>query len=347
MFEDKNNSTTPISSLGEFGLIRKLTENNTVKLSNTALAVGDDAALIDVGTHYQAISTDMLVEGVHFDLSYMPLKHLGYKAVIVNLSDIYAMNGHAEHITVSLALSSRFPVEAVEELYEGIRIACAQYHVDLIGGDTTSSRSGLVLSITAVGRVEKGQEAKRSGAQANDLIVVSGDLGGAYMGLQILEREKQVFLESPTVQPELEGHEYILQRQLRPEARKDIVELLAALEVQPTSMIDLSDGLSSELLHLANQSGKRFNIYEEKIPIDPSIYTLCEEFSMNTTTVALNGGEDYELLFTIPLESFDKIKGNPNLTTIGFVSEGGGAHLITRDQQSIELKAQGWTHLSE
>lgn len=347
MFEDKNNSTTPISSLGEFGLIQRLTENNPIKLPNTALAVGDDAALIDVGTHYQAISTDMLVEGVHFDLSYMPLKHLGYKSVMVNLSDIYAMNGRAEHITVSVALSSRFPVEAVEELYEGIGIACAQYGVDLIGGDTTSSTSGLVISITAVGRVDKDKVAKRSGAQPNDLIVVSGDLGGAYMGLQILEREKQVFLESPTVQPELEGHEYILQRQLRPEARKDIVELLAALEVQPTSMIDVSDGLSSELLHLSKQSGMRFNIYEEKIPIDPSIYTLCEEFSMNTTTVALNGGEDYELLFTLPLDSFDKIKANPNLTVMGFVSEGAGAHLITRDQQSIELKAQGWTHLAE
>jgi len=278
-------------------------------------------------------------------LSYMPLKHLGYKSVVVNLSDIYAMNGVAEHITVSIAVSNRFPVEALEEIYEGIHLACERYNVDLIGGDTTSSRSGLVLSITAVGRVEKDKAAKRVGAGDNDLIVVSGDLGGAYMGLQILEREKQVYLDNPEMQPELDGHEYILERQLKPEARKDIVELLQALEVVPTSMIDISDGLSSELLHLADASQVQVNVYENKIPIDPSIYTICEEFNLNTTTVALNGGEDYELLFTIAIADHDKIKANPNLTVIGYVKEGTGANLITRDEKVIALKAQGFNHM--
>ena len=345
MFESKNPQRTPISSLGEFGLIDHLTANAKVKLANTALGIGDDAALIDMGDHYQAVSTDLLVEGVHFDLSYMPLKHLGYKSVVVNLSDIYAMNGVAEHITVGIAVSNRFPVEALEEIYAGIHLACEKYNVDLVGGDTTSSRSGLMISITAMGRVEKSNAAKRSGAGDNDLIVVSGDLGGAYMGLQVLEREKQVYLENPDMQPELHGHEYILERQLKPEARKDIVELLAALEVVPTSMIDISDGLSSELMHLANNSNVQVNVYENKIPIDPSIYTLCEEFNLSTTTVAMNGGEDYELLFTIPIGDHDKIKANPNLTVIGYVKEGSGANLITRDEKVIELKAQGFNHM--
>lgn len=345
MFESKNTQRTPISDLGEFGLIHHLTKPTKIKHDKTALGIGDDAALIDMGDHYQAISTDMLVEGVHFDMSYMPLKHLGYKSVVVNLSDIYAMNGLAEHITVSLAVSNRFPVEALEEIYEGIHLACERYNVDLVGGDTTSSRSGLVMSITAVGRVEKEKAAKRDGAGDNDLIVVSGDLGGAYMGLQILEREKQVYLDNPDMQPELGGHEYILERQLKPEARKDIVELLQALEVVPTSMIDISDGLSSELLHLVQASKVQVNIYENKIPIDPSIYTICEEFKLNTTTVALNGGEDYELLFTIPITDHDKIKANPNLTVIGYVKEGTGANLITRDEKVIALKAQGFNHM--
>lgn len=347
MFEEKNPQRTPISDLGEFGLIHTLTKNTTLKHPHTSLGIGDDAALLDMGSHYQAISTDILVEGVHFDLAYMPLKHLGYKSVVVNLSDIYAMNGTAEHIVVGLAVSNRFPVEALEEIYEGIHLACAAYNVDLVGGDTTSSTSGLMISVTAVGRVEKDQAARRKGAQDNDLIVVSGDLGGAYMGLQILEREKQVYMENPTVQPELEGHEYILQRQLKPEARKDIVELLRGLEVHPTSMIDISDGLSSELLHLSTHSEKQFNIYESKIPIDPSIYALCEEFSLNTTTVALNGGEDYELLFTIPLAEHEKIKANPHLTVIGYVKDGAGANLITRDERAIALQAQGWNHYND
>jgi thiamine-monophosphate kinase len=344
MFDSKNPQRTPISELGEFGLIDHLVKNAKSKLTNTALAMGDDAGLIDHGAYFTAITTDLLVEGVHFDLSYMPLKHLGYKSVVVNLSDIYAMNGTAEHITVGIAVSNRFPVEALEEIYEGIHLACERYNVDLIGGDTTASTSGLMISITATGRVEKAKATKRSGAKDNDLIVISGDVGGAYMGLQILEREKQVFIENPDMQPELGGHEYILERQLKPEARKDIVELLHNLQVQPTSMIDISDGLSSEILHLSKASNHQFNVYENKIPIDPSIYTLCEEFNLNTTTVGLNGGEDYELLFTISIEDHDKIKANPNLSVIGYVKEGSGANLITRDDKVVELKAQGFKH---
>ena len=333
--------------MGEFGLIDHLTKNFKNKADKTALGIGDDAALIDQGNYYTAVSTDLLVEGVHFDLSYAPLKHLGYKAIAVNVSDICAMNAKPEQVLVSIAVSSRFPVEALEELYEGIHYACDSFDVDLVGGDTTASKSGLMISVTAIGSVEKGKEVKRSGAKDNDLLVLSGDVGGAYMGLQILEREKQVFLESPTVQPELDGHEYILQRQLKPEARVDAIKTLGELGVQPTSMIDVSDGLSSETLHLAKASGMQFQIYENKIPIDPSIYTLCEEFNMNTTTVALNGGEDYELLFTVPLEDHDKIKANPNFTVIGFVKEGSGAYLVTRDEQAIELKAQGFNHLEK
>lgn len=344
MFDSKNPQRTPISELGEFGLIDHLVKNAKSKLPNTALAMGDDAGLIDHGTYFTAISTDLLVEGVHFDLSYMPLKHLGYKSVVVNLSDIYAMNGTAEHITIGIAVSNRFPVEALEEIYEGIHLACERYNVDLIGGDTTASTSGLMISITATGRVEKEKASMRSGAKDNDLIVISGDVGGAYMGLQILEREKQVFIENPDMQPELGGHEYILERQLKPEARKDIVDLLHNLQVQPTSMIDISDGLSSEILHLSKASNHQFNVYENKIPIDPSIYTLCEEFNMNTTTVGLNGGEDYELLFTISIEDHDKIKANPHLSVIGYVKEGSGANLITRDDKVVELKAQGFKH---
>ena len=344
MFDSKNPQRTPISELGEFGLIDHLVKNAKSKLPNTALAMGDDAGLIDNGAYFTAITTDLLVEGVHFDLSYMPLKHLGYKSVVVNLSDIYAMNGTAEHITVGIAVSNRFPVEALEEIYEGIHLACERYNVDLIGGDTTASTSGLMISISATGRVEKAKATMRSGAKDNDLIVISGDVGGAYMGLQILEREKQVFIENPDMQPELGGHEYILERQLKPEARKDIVDLLHNLQVQPTSMIDISDGLSSEILHLSKASNHQFNVYENKIPIDPSIYTLCEEFNLNTTTVGLNVGEDYELLFTISIEDHDKIKANPNLSVIGYVKEGSGANLITRDDKVVELKAQGFKH---
>ncbi len=348
MLEDKNQNRTSISELGEFGLIKHITQFSTLKQPSSELGVGDDAAILSFKKDEKVLtSTDMLVEGVHFDLAYMPLKHLGYKAAIVNFSDIYAMNGSPSQILVSIAISNRFSLEAVEEIYAGLNLACEMYNVDLVGGDTTSSTSGLILSITVIGHAKADKIVKRSGMKANDLVVVSGDLGGAFMGLQILEREKSVFLENPNVQPDLEGNEYVLERQLKPEARKDAIETLDKLGVLPTSMIDISDGLSSEILHLASSSGKGINVYENKIPVDPSIYTLCEDFRMNTTTVALNGGEDYELLFTIALEDHDKIKGNPNFTVIGHVTEDEKSYLITRDNQSIELTAQGWNPLKE
>ncbi len=348
MLEDKNQNRTSISELGEFGLIKHITQFSTLKQPSSELGVGDDAAILSFKKDEKVLtSTDMLVEGVHFDLAYMPLKHLGYKAAIVNFSDIYAMNGSPSQILVSIAISNRFSLEAVEEIYAGLNLACDMYNVDLVGGDTTSSTSGLILSITVIGHAKSDKIVKRSGMKPNDLVVVSGDLGGAFMGLQILEREKTVFLENPNVQPDLEGNEYVLERQLKPEARKDAIETLDKLGVLPTSMIDVSDGLSSEILHLANSSGKGISVYENKIPVDPSIYTLCEDFRMNTTTVALNGGEDYELLFTIPLEDHDKIKGNPNFTVIGHVTEDEKSYLITRDNQAIELTAQGWNPLKE
>ncbi len=344
MLEDKNPQRTPLGELGEFGLINHITSKIPL-YNDTVLGVGDDAAVIDAREEQTLVSTDMLVEGVHFDLSYQPLKHLGYKAAMVNFSDIYAMNGQATQLVVSIAMSNRFPVEAVEELYAGLRHACERFHVDLVGGDTTSSTSGLILSLTVIGKQSKDKIAKRSGAKASDLIVVSGDLGGAYMGLQILEREKAVYLENPEIQPDLGGNEYVLERQLKPEARQDVVAILEELGVVPTSMIDISDGLSSELLHLCESSKKGCRLFEEKIPIDPKVYDLCEEFNLNTTTVALNGGEDYELLFTISLEDFDKIKGNPNLSVIGHITEDENRYLVTRDEVAIELTAQGWNPL--
>ncbi len=348
MFEDKNPQRTPISSLGEFGLIDLLTENIKLKNPSTLTGIGDDAAVMDPGENVVLTSTDMLIEGIHFDLSYVPLKHLGYKAAVVNFSDIYAMNGKPTQLYVALAASNRFPVEALEEIYVGIRMACQVYGVDLAGGDTTASNSGLVLSLTANGLAKKEDVVYRKGAKATDLIVMSGDIGGAYMGLQVLEREKQVFLVNPNMQPELQGNEYVLERQLKPEARKDIPELLAALGTKPTAMIDISDGLSSEILHLCKNSNVGCRIYEERIPIDPTVYNLCEEFKMNSTTVALNGGEDYELLFTIPIEDHDKIKHNPSLTVIGHITKAEeGAYLITRAEQAIELTARGWNGLDE
>lgn len=346
MLEDKQPQRTPLGELGEFGLIKHITSEIPL-FNDTVLGVGDDAAIIDQREEQTLVSTDMLVEGVHFDLSYQPLKHLGYKAAMVNFSDIYAMNGQATQLVVSLALSNRFPVEAVEELYAGIRLACERYHVDLVGGDTTSSTSGLVLSLTVIGKQKKENVVRRSGAKASDLIVVSGDLGGAYMGLQILEREKAVFKEHPGVQPDLQGNEYVLERQLKPEARQDVVKTLAELNVVPTSMIDISDGLSSELLHLCSNSKKGCRLFEEKIPIDPTVYNLCEEFNLNTTTVALNGGEDYELLFTVALDDFEKIKANPNMTVIGHITEDENCYLVTRDNQAVELTAQGWNPLQD
>ena len=342
MLADKNQESTSLEKLGEFGLIEHLTQNFPIIHESTRKGIGDDAAVLN-HKNQTIISTDLLVEGVHFDLSYMPLKHLGYKAVMVNLSDIYAMNAIATQITVSIAASNRFPLEALEELYEGIALACKKYNIDLIGGDTTSSTKGLLLSITALGEHKEEDIVYRKGAQPNDLLVVSGDLGAAYMGLQVLEREKEVFKVNPNNQPDLEPYSYIVERQLKPEARKDIVELLKLLKVRPKAMIDISDGLSSEILHLCKHSNVGCNLFEDKIPLDPTVIAATEEFKIDSTTVALSGGEDYELLFTVDQKDFDKIKGNPNLTVIGHMTEASeGAHLITRGNTKIALTAQGW-----
>ncbi len=343
MLEDKNQERTSLAELGEFGLINHLTKHFKMYHSSTVKGVGDDAAVIKSSNEETVITTDLLVEGVHFDLSYMPLKHLGYKAVMVNLSDVYAMNATAEQITVSIAVSNRFPLEAIEELYAGIQLACDTYKVDLIGGDTTSSTKGILISITAIGTAKKEDVVYRNGAKPTDLIVVSGDLGAAYLGLQVLEREKQVFQVNPQNQPDLDNYTYIIERQLKPEARKDIPELLKELEVKPTSMIDISDGLSSEIMHICTQSKTGCKIYEDKLPLDPQVIATSEEFNMDSTMIALSGGEDYELLFTVSIDDYDKIKGNPNLTVIGHITEENqGINLVTRANQEIELKAQGW-----
>lgn len=347
MIEDKNQERTTISELGEFGLIDHLTKNFQIKHKSTIKGVGDDAAVLDMKQKV-ILTTDLLIEGVHFDLSYMPLKHLGYKAVMVNLSDIYAMNAKASQITVSIAISNRFPLEAVEELYAGIVLASKNYNVDVVGGDTTSSNKGLIISISAVGEAKEDDIVYRSGAKPNDLLVVTGDLGGAYMGLQVLEREKEVFKVNPKNQPDLDPYTYIIERQLKPEARKDIVKLLKDLEVKPTSMIDISDGLSSEIMHLCKQSQVGCNLYEDKIPLDPQVISTCEEFKIDSTMITLSGGEDYELLMTISQKDFPKIKGNPNLTVIGHMTEeSSGKYLITRANTKIPLKAQGWNSFSD
>lgn len=348
MFDNKASGRQPVSDLGEFGLINHLTKHFKISQQTTIKGVGDDAATLAQETGYQTIlTTDMLVEGVHFDLSYAPLKHLGYKAVIVNLSDVYAMNAKAEQITVSIAISNRFPVEAVEELYAGIQAACELYNVDLVGGDTTSSTSGLIISVTAIGKAKAEDVVYRDGAKPNDLVVISGDIGAAYLGLQVLEREKQVFLVNPNSQPDLEPYTYLVERQLKPEARKDIPELLEKLGVKPTSMIDISDGLSSEILHICSQSKVGCKIFEERLPMDPQFIMTCEEFKLEATTVALSGGEDYELLFTIPIEDHDKIKGNPHLTVIGHITEADqGVNLITRANTQVEIIAKGWKNLT-
>ena len=348
MIEEKNPQRTSLSQLGEFGLIEHLTKNFTVQQPSTLKGIGDDAAILDFGSKKMVVSTDLLIEGVHFDLSYMPLKHLGYKAVVVNVSDICAMNAKATQITVSVAVSNRFPLEALEELFEGITHAAKFYNVDVIGGDTTSSQKGLILSITAIGEANQEDITYRNGANATDLLVVTGDIGSAYMGLQVLEREKQVFQVNPNNQPDLDAYTYLIERQLKPEARHDIKGLLEKLELKPTSMIDISDGLSSESIHLCKQSGVGCNLYEEKIPLDPQFINVCEEFNIDSTTVAINGGEDYELLFTIKMEDYDKIKANPNFTVIGHMTqESEGIHLITRANTKIPLKARGWDAISE
>jgi thiamine-monophosphate kinase len=352
MYLCKNNpkhmseTRTDIGEIGEFGIIDKLTSGLTLKNSSTIIGVGDDAAVIDTGSDdYLLVSTDALIEGIHFNLMYMPLKHLGYKAVAVNVSDICAMNGKAEQITVSIAVSNRFSLEALEELYAGIKLACLEYEVDLVGGDTTSSVSGLMISITAIGRVKKEDVVFRSGAKEFDLLVVSGDLGGAYMGLQLLEREKDVFKSNPQIQPDLDGHDYIMQRQLKPEARIDVVKYLKELGVKPTSMIDVSDGLASEVLHLCKASNVGCHIYDEKLPIDAKTSMTALDFNLDPSTCALNGGEDYELLFTIKQSDFEIIQSNPNFSIIGHVTNAAdGIYFVDKSGSAVTLKAQGWKH---
>lgn len=342
MIENKS-TRTELSDLGEFGLIKHLTDNFVLKNASSVKGIGDDAAVIDYQDKQTVVSTDMLVEGVHFDLSYVPLKHLGYKAVSVNLSDIYAMNATPRQITISIAVSNRFSVEALDEFYSGVYLACERHGVDLVGGDTTSSQIGFVISVTAVGEVEKDKVVYRSGAKENDLLCVSGDLGAAYMGLQLLEREKSVFKENPNIQPDLEGKDYILQRQLKPEARKDIIALFKELAITPTAMIDVSDGLASEALHICHSSGVGCSLYEEKIPIDTLTAMTAEEFNISAQTCALNGGEDYELLFTAPLSAFDVLKANKKISIIGHITDkNSGCNLITKSGQAFPLKAQGW-----
>ena len=342
----ENTGRTELSSLGEFGLIKHLTEFVEIKNESTVKGIGDDAAVLDYKNKQVVVSTDMLVEGIHFDLTYVPLKHLGYKSVSVNVSDIYAMNATPRQITVSIAVSNRFSVEAMEELYAGMMLACKKHQVDIVGGDTTSSNSGLIISITALGEADPSSLVYRNGAQEGDLLCVTGDLGAAYIGLQLLEREKRIFLESPGVQPDLGGNDYVLERQLKPEARKDIPALLKALEVKPTAMIDISDGLASEILHLTSQSQVGCNLFEEKIPIDPSTYNTAREFNLDPTVCALSGGEDYELLFTISQDDFPKIKANPDITVIGHMTAAkDGVNLITKGGSSHPLKAQGWDAL--
>ena len=343
IFEDKGVNTTSIESLGEFGLIDHLTNGITTKNSSTVKGIGDDAAVIDMGDKYQLVSTDLLVEGVHFDLAYMPLKHLGYKAVAINVSDICAMNGDAKQITLGLALSNRYTVEALEELYDGIKLACEHYGVDLVGGDTTSSTSGLMISVTVLGEVDKNKITYRSGAKVNDLVVCTGDLGAAYLGLQILNREKEMFKENPTIQPDLTGNDYVLRRQLKPVAAIKYTRILKELDIVPTSMIDISDGLSSEALHLSKSSEVGITLHEDKIPVDYTAMNLANEFNMNPIFCALSGGEDYELLFTIGQEHYEKLKKDPDFTIVGFVTDKSeGNNFIANDGSSHPLTAQGW-----
>ena len=339
---------TELGDLGEFGLIDQIQSSVELRNSSSKLGIGDDAALIDAGDHYKVVSTDLLTEGVHFDLSYFPIKHLGYKAVSVNVSDIAAMNAIPEQILISLALSNRFSVEAIDEFYEGVKMACEDYKVDLVGGDTSSSAGGLFISVTAIGRVDKDKVSKRSGAKDKDIICATGDLGGAYVGLQILEREKQVFMADPNMQPQLEKYEYLVGRQLKPTARMDIIHELAELNIVPTSMIDISDGLASELLHLQKHSGLGIKIYEDKLPLDNQTYETAVEFGLDPITCVLNGGEDYELLFTISQSDFDKLEKHRDIHFIGFMDETDkDAGLVTKSETWVPLKAQGWNHFEK
>ena len=340
---------TDIAELGEFGLIERLTQNIRLTQKSTVKGVGDDAAVLKNGTKkYSLISTDLLIEGIHFDMTYTPLKHLGYKAAVVNFSDMAAMNGIPRQMVVGLAISSKYSLEALEEFYEGIKKACEFYHVDFVGGDTSSSVHGLFISVTVIGEVEKEKITYRSGARSGDILCVTGDLGGAYMGLLLLEREKKVFKANPNMQPDMAGKEYILERQLKPEARTDMVKKLAEKQIIPTSMIDISDGLASEALHIAKASAAGIVIYEDRIPIDQVTYDTAHEFSLVPAVAALNGGEDYELLFTVKQADYDKVKEIPGISVIGYISDASeGNRLITPDNQVIELTAQGWDALKK
>ncbi|NLR92356.1 thiamine-phosphate kinase [Flammeovirga agarivorans] len=340
---DKNR--TEIDQMGEFGLIDHITRDVKIHHSNTVKGIGDDAAVIDCGDDYMVVSTDMLLEGIHFDLSFMPLQHLGYKAIAVNVSDIAAMNALPEQVTVSIAVTNRFSVEAIDMIYQGINAACKNYNVDLVGGDTTSSRSGLVISVTATGRVAKDKIAYRSGAKKDDIICMSGDVGAAYMGLQVLLREKKVFEADPNMQPKLDDYEYIVGRQLRPEARTDFIHDFRELGIVPTSMIDVSDGVASEILHLCKASNVGAVIYEQKIPVDQRTFDAAHEFNIPSVTPGLNGGEDYELLFTISQDDYKKVEKNPNIYFIGYVDEEpNSARMVTVGEQIVPLSAQGFKH---
>jgi thiamine-monophosphate kinase len=340
-----SNQRTEIASLGEFGLIDHLTKNNETKQSSTILSIGDDAAIIDHGGMQTVISTDLLVEGIHFDLSYTPLKHLGYKSVVVNISDIYAMNSTPTQIVLSIAISNKFSVEALDEFYDGVYAACEKYNVDLVGGDTTSSQRGFVISITAIGEVAQNKFVKRDGAKPNDLICVSGDLGAAFLGLTILEREKKIF-EETGAQPDLENQTYIVGRMLKPEARKDVIEYFAEHNIMPTSMMDISDGLSSELLHICKQSNVGCVLHEEKIPFNEDMKDFAYKLELDPTACALSGGEDYELLFTVSQADYEKVNENNGLSVIGYITEATeGKNIITRGGNKHALVAQGWNHL--
>ncbi len=339
---------TEISTLGEFGLIDHLTKNNEIKNVSTILSVGDDAAVLDHFGKQVVVTTDMLVEGIHFDLMYTPLKHLGYKSVIVNLSDVYAMNATPAQITVSIAFSNRFSLEALEEFYDGVYAACDKYNVDLVGGDTTSSQKGFLISVTAIGEVAPDKFVKRSGAKKGDLICVTGDLGGAFLGLTLLEREKKIFLETKGVQPDLENQDYIVRRILKPEARKDIIEFFAAKDIVPTSMIDISDGLGSELLHICKQSEAGCILYEEKIPVNDIARQFAYKLELDPTACALSGGEDYELLFTINQRDYEKIIANDQISIVGYIAEkSAGSKIITKGGVEHKLTAQGWNAFKE
>lgn len=343
MLENKDNQRTSLDQLGQFGLSEYIQKSFPIQKKSTLQGIGDDAAIVDYKTKKTVVATELMVEGVHFDLSYAPLKHLGYKSIVAAVSNICAMHATASQVMVSLAISNRFPLEAVEEFYEGVRLACGFYELDLVSSHTTSSNKGLIVSITALGEVKKGEEVYRKGAKDTNLLVITGDIGAAFMGLQVLEREKQVFLVNPNNQPDLENYSYIIERQLKPEARTDIRPLLNKLEVKPTSMIGVTNGIASEILQLCRSSQVGCNLYEDKLPLDPQFINVCEEFNLDSTTVAINGGEDYELLFTIPIEDYPKIKANPNLTVIGHITAASeGTHLVTRENTKIPLKARGF-----